>query len=102
MRLRNVGADPAQVDTEIWSTSFSAGQIRGMELMICSTLDWRMHCATAVDFMDCLLCLANVGRRPDGTLADGGRPAARIRSMAHKLLLDTLAGDSRLDPADLH
>lgn len=82
-----------QVNTEIWSTSFSAAQIRGMELMVCSTLDWRMHCATAVDFMDCLLCLANVGRHPDGTLLDGGRPADRVRSLAHTLIFETLAGE---------
>jgi Cyclin, N-terminal domain len=95
-KLRLIGATPlTQVDTEIWSTSFSAGQIRGMELMICSTLDWRLHCATPADFLDCLLCLANVGRRPDGTLLAGGRPAARVRSMAHTLIFQMLAGDWR-------
>jgi hypothetical protein len=96
--LRLMGARCwVQVDTEIWSTSFSAGQIRGMELMICSTLDWRLHCATPADFLDCLLCLANVGRRPDGTLLAGGRPAARVRSMAHTLIFQMLAGDRQLE-----
>lgn len=85
-----------QVDTSIWSTDFSASQIKQMELMICATLDWRTHCATPVDFMDCLLALANVGRCPKGNLVAGGHPAARVRSAAHHLILATLADSNSI------
>lgn len=76
----------------MWFTAFSAADIRAMELTILSALDWWSMCATPVDFLDCLMCLANIGRNDEGVLADGGRPATTIRHIAQELIIQTLKG----------
>lgn len=80
------------MQTPVWFTAFSAADIRAMELTILTALEWRSMCATPVDFLDCLLCLANIGRDDEGVLADGGRPATTIRRIAQELIIQTLKG----------
>ncbi len=79
-----------QVRTQLWDTSFTAGQIGSMELQVLEGLGWHSHCATAADFLDRLLSLACIGRNDDGSLrVDGVADAVRLKAqhmVFHSLL----------------
>ena len=77
---------PPQVQTDKWLTNFSAGQIRDMELTVLGALDWRPMSATAPDFLDRLLAVADVGRH-------GIAITDTVRTSAICTIVDALLGE---------
>lgn len=72
--------------------SFTSEEIAVMEKDVMTTLEWRIGCFTAADFIDQMLVLARVGRNAGGMLRGNGQTAIGVRAAAHRMLFDSLHG----------
>lgn len=80
-----------QVDAP-WEERWQASQVMAMEVAVLQALEWRVGAATAPDFLDRLLHVANVGRDAAGCLLDP-TTAHAARNTANSLIMTALLGE---------
>lgn len=83
-----------QVDAS-WGEPWQPSQLMAMELAVLQAVEWRVGAATALDFLDLLLLVANVGRDAAGNLVDPKRTHA-ARNTANSLVMAALQDESCL------
>jgi hypothetical protein len=77
-----------------WEEPWQASQVMAMELAVLQALEWKVGAATAPDFLDRLLHVANVGRDSRGHLVDS-TTAHAARNTGNSLVMTALMGAPR-------